>query len=84
VYVKIKGPAGVMRFGYFDFSESIREEIRNIVINDMGGYNYESLYVDHEDDDNSEFKAFLKAQQTKIIETYNECKIKDAVRSNFV
>lgn len=51
VYVKIKGNAGEMRFSYFDFSDGVRENIRDIIVGDMGEYEYESLYVDHEDEE---------------------------------
>lgn len=42
VYVKIKGKAGEMRIGYFDFESHIRENIRDIFIEDLGEYEYES------------------------------------------
>lgn len=82
VYVKIKGKAGVMRFGYFDFNEAIREEIRYIFIDDFGEYNYESLYVDHEGEDNTDLKELFREQFDKIKSEYGECKIKNAVRSD--
>ena len=30
---------------YYDFNDHIREEIRNIIISDFGGYEWECLYV---------------------------------------
>lgn len=83
IYVKIKGPAGVMRFCYFDFSDDVRENIRDIIIGDMGQYEYQSLYVDH-DDGEPELVEMLKQQKKLIIERYGECNIKKAVRDNFV
>ena len=76
IYVKIKGPAGTMRFAYFDFAEHIREEIRYNIILDFGQYEWECLYVNHEDDEN-EFKNALKLQKQLIEKNYGECKIKD-------
>ena len=35
IYIKIKTAAGVIRLGYFDFNQAIRENIRNIIINDF-------------------------------------------------
>ena len=83
IYVKIKGKAGEMRFGYFDFKRHIREEIRSIFINDLGEYEYESLYVDHEDDDDS-LKIALENQMKMIREKYGECKIKKSLRDNLI
>lgn len=84
VYVKVRGNAGEMRFGYFDFSEPVREEIRTAFIVDFGEYNYESLYVDHEGDDNSDLKNLLGEQAELIRAKYGECKIKKALRDNLV
>ena len=84
VYIKVKGLAGEMRFGYMDFNENIREQIRWIFIEDFGEYNYESLYVDHEDDDNSELRVLLKEQVQLIKEKYGDCKIKKALRDNLI
>ena len=84
VYVKVRGNAGEMRFGYFDFSEPVREEIRTAFIVDFGEYNYESLYVDHEGDDNSDLKNLLGEQAKLIKAKYGECKIKKALRDNLV
>jgi len=84
VYVKVRGNAGEMRFGYFDFSEPVREEIRTAFIVDFGEYNYESLYVDHEGDDNSDLRNLLGEQAKLIKAKYGECKIKKALRDNLV
>lgn len=84
VYIKVRGKAGEMRLGYFDFEEHIRENIRDVFIEDFGHYNYESLYVDHEEDDNSELEQLLKDQQNKIVNKYGECNTKKAVRDNLV
>jgi hypothetical protein len=51
---------------------------------DFGEYEYESLYVDHEDDDNSTLIAVLNRQKTLIKEKYGICNIKKAVRDNLV
>lgn len=84
IYVKIKGIAGEMRLGYYDFGSHIREQIRDIIIGDLGQYEYESLYVDHEDDDGS-LKTALDNQKSLILAKYGECNIKNnTVRSNLV
>jgi hypothetical protein len=83
IYVKVKGYAGEMRLGYFDFSATIRGNIRDIVIEDMGEYEYESLYVDHEDG-NLELIEMLKTQKSMITDKYKECKVKKSVRDNLI
>lgn len=84
VYVKVRGKAGEMRLGYFDFAERIRENIRDVFIKDFGQYNYESLYVNHEEDDNSELEQLLKDQYNKIFNKYGKYDIKKTVRDNLV
>lgn len=74
IYIKIKGP-GEMRLGYFDFSDHIRENIRNIIIEDFGKYEWECLYVDHEDME--ELNKLLFEQKSLIEEKYTLCFIKD-------
>ena len=69
------------RMAYYDFDDSIREEIRRIVISDFGGYEWESLYVEHEEDDDfGELKEALKIQKKLIEDKYGVCNVKD----NFV
>lgn len=69
------------RMAYYDFDDSIREEIRRIIISDFGGYEWESLYVEHEEDDDfGELKEVLKIQKRLIEEKYGVCNVKD----NFV
>lgn len=82
VYVKIKGNAGEMRIGYFDFEEHIREQIRYIFMEDFGGYEYECLYVDNEDD--TSLIEVLNTQKSLIKEKYGECNIKPSVCDNLV
>jgi hypothetical protein len=83
IYVKIKGPAGEMRFGYYDFEEHIREGIRYIFINDLGQYEYESLYVDHEDGE-PELIVALETQKKLIQEKYGKYEVKKSLRDNLV
>lgn len=71
MYVKLCTKAGEIRFGYFDFSPYIREEIRNIFINDFGDYAYECLYVDYEDTEDLE--RTLNEQKSLITEKYGKC-----------
>ena len=69
------------RMAYYDFDDHIREEIRGIIISDFGAYEWESLYVEHEeDDDYNELKEALQIQKKLIEEKYGVCNIKD----NFV
>ena len=75
IYVKLRGPGGEFRMAYTDFADHIREEIRYSVILDFGQYEWECLYVDHEDTD--ELEESLQIQKNKIIEKYGSCKIKE-------
>ena len=83
VYVKVKGCAGEMRIGYFDFAYNIRQNIRDIFCEDFGAYEYECLYVEYED--LSQLKNKLEFQKELIISKYGECNIKSfAVRSTLI
>ena len=84
VYVKLRNIAGEIRFGYFDFAEHIREEIRNIFVEDFGQYEYECLYVDHEEEGNASLIEVLNTQKALIKEKYGECHIKTSLRDNFI
>ena len=77
VYVKVKGVAGEIRIGYFDFASHIREAIRNIVITDFGHYEWQSLYVQDEDEEFPELEKVLSEQKALIEKKYEECVIKD-------
>ena len=76
IYVKLIGPSGEFRMAYFDFAEHIREEIRISVVLDMGQYEWESLYVDHEDNDEKLGKE-LQKQKRLLIQKYGSCEIKE-------
>ena len=66
------------RMAYYDFNDHVREEIRRIVISDFGGYEWECLYVEpDEDDDFNELKEALQIQKKLIEEKYGVCNIKD-------
>ena len=75
IYVKLKGPGGEFRMAYFDFADHIREEIRYSIILDFGQYEWECLYVDHEDSED-ELNEALQIQKDKIIEKYGSCEVK--------
>ena len=77
IYVKLKCKDVEFRMAYFDFDEHIREEIRHIIYNDFGQYEWECLYVDHEDSE-EELKEALQIQKNKIIEKYGSCEIKES------
>lgn len=66
------------RMAYYDFNEHIREDIRHIIISDFGCYEWESLYVEHEEDDEyNELKDALQIQKKLIKDKYGVCNIKD-------
>ena len=77
VYVKVKGVAGEIRIGYFDFAPHIRKAIRDIVITDFGPYEWQSLYVQDEDEEFPELEKVLSEQKALIEKKYEECVIKD-------
>lgn len=83
IYVKVKGPAGEMRFALFDFADSVIEDIMCIVISDFGGYEWESLYVEHEGD-NEDLKIALLEQKRLIEEKYGECNVKDTINAELL
>ena len=83
IYVKVKGSAGEMRFALFDFADAVIDDIMCIVISDFGGYEWESLYVDHEDD-NEDLKTALLEQKRLIEEKYGECGIKDTINAELL
>ena len=85
IYVKVKGAAGEIRIGYFDFASHIREAIRNIIITDLGHYEWQSLYVQDEDEDLPELEEMLNEQKSLIETKYGECLIKkDSINARFV
>lgn len=83
IYVKVKGSAGEMRFALFDFADGVIDDIMSIVISDFGGYEWECLYVDHEDD-NEDLKTALLEQKRLIEEKYGECVIKDTINADLL
>jgi hypothetical protein len=68
--------------GYWDFAEHIRENIRDIIITDFGEYEWECLYVDHED--NEDLLNLLQKQKGIISSHYTLCNIKDTSNSEFI
>ena len=83
IYVKVKGPAGEMRFALFDFADVVIEDIMWIVISDFGGYEWEGLYVDHEGD-NEDLKIALLEQKRLIEEKYGEYTVKDTINAELL
>ena len=85
IYVKIKGPAGVMRMGYFDFEPHIRENIRYIFYEDFGSYEWQSLYVEYEEEyEYDDLKEKLLKQKELITKQYGECEIKETPSSDLL
>ena len=83
IYIKVKGVSGEARLAYYDFSDHIREEIRGIIIKDMGGFNWQSLYVEAEDENS--LKEMLNEQKTLLESKYGECSIKkDSINAHFI
>ncbi len=83
IYIKVKGPAGTMRFGYFDFAEHKRETIREAVRRDFGVEEWERLYEDYEDGD-APLKEVLLKQKSLIESLYGVCKIKDTASTKLI
>ena len=83
IYIKVKGPAGEMRFALFDFADVVIEDIMWIVISDFGGYEWEGLYVDHEGD-NEDLKNALLEQKRLIEEKYGEYTVKDTINAELL
>ena len=78
IYVKLKTPTGEIRMAYYDFNDHIREEIRNIIISDFGGWEWESLYVECEEGEyNENLAQALKLQHTLVKNKYGVCSMKD-------
>ena len=77
IYVKLKCNGVEFRMAYWDFNDHIREEIRWIVLEDFGGYEWQSLYVEYETEDKyDELKETIKTQYNLIKEKYGECEVK--------
>lgn len=83
IYIKVKGAAGEMRIAYFDFAEHVREEIRDFFVEDFGGYEYQSLYVEDEEGEDQDLLVQLNIQYNKITEKYGECCIKKICMDSF-
>lgn len=77
IYIKVKTSVGEICFGYADFREHIRENIRDIIISDIGDYEWECLYVDNEDS-KEVLKPVFEEQYRLITEKYGSCYLKDS------
>ena len=87
IYIKVKGPAGEMRFALYDFADAVIDDIISIVISDFGGYEWEGLYVEHEGldgEDNERLREALLEQKRLIEEKYGECTIKDTINAELL
>ena len=58
------------------FGNHIREEIRHIIVSDFGYYEWECLYVEHENE-NNDLATALQIQKKLIEEKYGACNVKD-------
>ena len=80
IYVKLKCNNVEFRMAYWDFNDHIREEIRTIILNDFGHYEWQSLYVEYEEEyEYDELKDALKIQYNLIKEKYGECNLKSNI-----
>ena len=79
IYVKLKCNGVEFRMAYWDFNDHIREEIRGIVLEDFGGYEWQSLYVEYEEEyEYDELKEALAIQKKLIIDKYGKCEVKES------
>ena len=80
IYIKLKCKNddnwNEFRMAYYDFNDHIREEIRRIIISDFGYYEWECLYVKHENV-NNDLATALQIQKKLIEEKYGICNVKD-------
>ena len=83
IYIKVKGTAGEMRFSLFDFSDPVIDGIIWFVIMDIGQYEWECVYVEHEDE-TEDLKTALLEQKRLIEEKYGECGIKDTINAKLL
>ncbi len=85
LYCKIQGPAGEMRIAYLDFGEHIQETIRFMVIQDLGPENWQSLYVEYDENDYSkELESELRLQKKLIQDKYGSVDIKDNINTKYI
>lgn len=82
IYVKVKGKFGEARLSFFDFADDIREEIRYSLIMDFGQCEWESLYVQGDDDDDEMLNDAIEGQRVLIEKKYGVCNIKDNISLN--
>ena len=82
IYVKVKGTFGEARLSFFDFADDIREEIRYSLIMDFGQCEWESLYVQGDDDDDEMLNDAIEEQRVLIEKEYGVCNIKDNISLN--
>lgn len=78
IYVKLKCKGAVFIMALYDLDDRIRETIIEIVLEDIGGLNWQSLYIEYEDGDEEgdELKKILKEQKILITKKYGKCNIK--------
>ena len=75
--MKLKCGDSEFRMAYYDFNDHIREQIRWVILEDFGGCEWESLYVEYGDENAyEELNEALKTQYNLIKEKYGECEVK--------
>ena len=88
IYIKLKGNAGEMRFALYDLADAVIYDIVGDIIHDFGDYEWEGLYVEHEDEEtgenNDSLKTALLEQKRLIEEKYGECVIKKTINAELL
>ena len=79
IYIKLKCGDAEFRMAYYDFEVHVREEIRRIIYGDFGDYEWQSLYVEYEEEyEYDELREALAIQKQLITEKYGSCQIKES------
>jgi len=87
IYIKLKGNAGEMRLALYDLADTVIYDIVGDIIHDFGDYEWEGLYVEHEEIDgenNDSLKIALLEQKRLIEEKYGECVIKNTINAELL
>lgn len=88
IYIKLKGNAGEMRLALYDLADPVIYDIIGYIVDDFGGYEWEGLYVEHEDEEtgenNDSLKTAILEQKRLIEEKYGECVIKNTINAELL
>ena len=84
VIITLKCQGTEFRFKYYDFNEHIRENIRDIMIDDFGAQEYEYLYIIPPEEESIKLKNVLLKQKQLIEEKYCKCVVKNNLNKNIL